>query len=155
MQSPQTEQLPLHILYYNDPDLARLLASPEDFAPLGGAFTPDHIVYCKARFMFLDGQDVQDCVKRLPAQRSEFFAKYGYAPRVICARGIGAFCCADTAPEAENALALLKDAVKIAVYSRSFGGPRHLSAELTDFISNWEIESYRQKVALSATKERS
>ena len=42
------------------------------------------------------------------------------------------------------------DAVKIAVYTESFGGYLHLSEELTDFIVNWEVESYRQKVALDS-----
>lgn len=42
---------------------------------------------------------------------------------------------------------LFNDAVKIAVYSESFGGPLHMEDDLIDFIVNWEVESYRQKQA--------
>ena len=138
---------PEFVLFYVDPDVLHLLENRGAFEPLSGAFTPDHIVYCKARFLFIDEPDVETCARVLPRRYAEFEKKFNYAPRVICFRGVGAFCCANTESEADNALALFKDAVKIAVYSRSFGGPRHLSAELVDFIENWEIESYRQKIA--------
>jgi hypothetical protein len=36
--------------------------------------------------------------------------------------------------------------MKIAVYSRSFGGASHLSAELVDFLVHWEAESYRKNL---------
>ena len=37
-----------------------------------------------------------------------------------------------------------EDACKIAVYARSFGGPKHMSEDLVEFILNWEAESYRK-----------
>jgi len=40
------------------------------------------------------------------------------------------------------------DAVKISVYAQNFGGVRHMSPEMVDFIANWEVENYRSKVAL-------
>jgi rhamnose utilization protein RhaD (predicted bifunctional aldolase and dehydrogenase) len=136
-----------YIYFFNNSDVTCFLESKESFIPLNGAFTPDHIVYCKAHFLFLDGQDAAACAATLPAQFAGFVAERGYEPRVICARGIGAFIFTGGAAEADNALALFEDAVKVAVYSQNFGGPRHLSAELTDFITDWEIEAYRQKVA--------
>ena len=36
----------------------------------------------------------------------------------------------------------------------SFGGAKHMSEELTSFIANWEVESYRAKVALSGATEK-
>ena len=45
----------------------------------------------------------------------------------------------------ETAVALFNDAMKIAVYAESFGGAKPMSPELTDFIVNWEAESYRSK----------
>ena len=44
---------------------------------------------------------------------------------------------------AATAEMLFEDAADIAVYSRSFGGASHMTEELTDFITNWEVEAYR------------
>ena len=41
------------------------------------------------------------------------------------------------------------DAVKISVYAQSFGGVRHMAPDMVDFIVNWEVESYRSKVAMN------
>ena len=155
-------------------DIDSLLDSRENFKPLDGAFTPDHIVYCGQKFLYLDdviepndpaGQsgpgDREDSIglnapagpdalaqpPTLADALAAYVAGYGRRPRIICVRGDGAYICADTAKEAENALSLFIDAVKTAVYSANFGGPRHMSQQLTDFIVNWEIESYRQKIA--------
>jgi len=51
----------------------------------------------------------------------------------------------DSEKSALNARDLFLDAMKIAVYSESFGGPLHMEPDLVDFIVNWEAESYRQK----------
>jgi len=154
---------PPSVIYHVDnPDVSRFLAGRESFRALSGAFTPDHIVYCKAYFMYFDGSADSDAITAsapptcaakvaaaLPERYASFAAQYGYEPRVICVRGAGAFICGKTGKEADNALALFEDAVRVAAYSMYFGGPRHLSPELTDFIANWEIEHYRQKVAQS------
>ena len=44
---------------------------------------------------------------------------------------------------AATAEMLFEDAADIAVYSRAFGGASHMTEELTDFITNWEVEAYR------------
>ena len=48
-------------------------------------------------------------------------------------------------PDNENARLLYKDAQKINLYSKAFGGPLPMSEELIAFILNWEAESYRKK----------
>lgn len=117
------------------------ISSPASFAPLAGSFTPDHIVYCKARFMYVEKQDELSQVFEL------FVRDNGYLPKVICVRNVGAFIIAASENELGNAKLLFDDAVKVAVYTESFGGYLHMTAELVDFILNWEAESYRQKVA--------
>jgi len=138
---------PAGILFMNGPDILSMLESREAFSPLDGAFTPDHIVYCKTSFLYLDCENYYDSVIKLPAAYDEYVAKNKHKPRLICVRGLGAFAAADSPSETVNAAALFADAVNVAIYSANFGGPRHLSAELVDFIVNWEIESYRAKIA--------
>jgi len=49
---------------------------------------------------------------------------------------------------------LFLDAMRIAIYAEAFGGYRPLPREFTEFILNWEIETYRQKVASTGEAAR-
>lgn len=100
-------------------------------------FTPDHIVYCKPYPLYVERAcDIEE--------KTEAYKKAnGYLPKILLIKDCGFYSVDKTAKGAETAAALFDDAIKIAVYSKSFGGPRFMSAELTDFIVNWEAESYR------------
>ncbi|MCL2508641.1 MAG: class II aldolase/adducin family protein [Oscillospiraceae bacterium] len=125
---------------FNASNQAALLAkSRETAADLLLPFTPDHIVYCKAYPLFTDSPDA------LAAAWDGYISRYGYAPKIVIARGLGFFAVSDSAKTAETARTLFVDAIKIAVYAQSFGGTAHMPEELTEFIVNWEVESYRQK----------
>ncbi|MDR1060516.1 MAG: class II aldolase/adducin family protein [Clostridiales bacterium] len=125
-------------------DILRLLESERSFFPLSGPFTPDHIVYCKPSFLYIGELGGEEGLRE---RIGLFEREHGYAPRVICVRGVGAFFAGASETEAANAQLLFGDAADIAVYSQNFGGPSHMPRELADFILGWEIESYRQKVA--------
>ena len=129
-----------------DAEIASLVKDPLSFSPLASPFTPDHIVYCKAKPIFVES--VGD-MENFGGELDAFYAQNGYYPKIVAAEGMGCFALGSTKKECDVAAALFRDAVKIAVYTESFGGFSHLSKELTDFIVNWEGESYRQKVALS------
>ncbi len=118
-----------------------LVTGRDAFTPLALPFTPDHIVYCKAMFLFVDSLD------DLKTQIDAFRAKEGYVPRVIAVKGVGIFIVATSPVELNNASLLLLDAVKVAAYSRFFGGASPLSEDLIYFITHWETEQYRQNVA--------
>ncbi len=112
-----------------------------EYDPHVGCFTPDHIVYCKAAPLILrDGADVAACFR---AYRDA----NGYAPRIAWAEGLGVFAMGDSEKNANTALAVFRDGVKISVYARSFGGVSAMPQWLVDFIVNWEVESYRAKVS--------
>ena len=100
-------------------------------------FTPDHIVYCRAYPLWLDSVGEAD------EKISAYNKNHGFMPRVILLRGRGAFCFGESEKRAATAEMLFEDAADIAVYSRSFGGASHMTEELTDFITNWEVEAYR------------
>lgn len=111
--------------------------SRKSAAALLSPFTPDHIVYCKAKFLFLE--DIGNAQTAIAAFQKE----NGYLPQVILVAGAGALCRGAQAKQAHSCRLLLEDAAKIAVYTQSFGGPLPLSEELVDFIVHWEVESYR------------
>ena len=102
-------------------------------------FTPDHIVYCNAYPLWIE---VIDDIK---TGFDEYAEKYGKTPKVIICRNNGVFCVAPDDNRLDTVKKVFEDAIKIAVYSRSFGGALNMSEHLTDFIVNWEVESYRSK----------
>ena len=116
--------------------------SAERFADVVESFTPDHIVYCKAHPLFVE-EATADALK---AAFSAYEAKYGYKPKVIFVKGLGMFAVSDTVKSVETVTVVWLDALKIAVYTESFGGVLPMTAELIDFIVNWEVESYRKSV---------
>lgn len=124
-----------------NPDILDFLSSRETFQALENPFTPDHIVYCKAEFIYIETPEV------LPRAWKDFVEQNGYSPRVICVRDVGAFFAGPNVRTARTARDLFEDAVKIAVYAENFGGFLHMTDELVDFIRNWEMEAYRSRVA--------
>ena len=115
-----------------------------EYDPLTGSLSPDHIVYCKASPLIVsDGDDI-------PAAFAAYREKNGYKPKIVYYRGLGAFCCGNTYKESLIASEVFFDAVKITVYAESFGGVSPMPGWLESFIVNWEVESYRSKVSLSA-----
>lgn len=112
-----------------------------EYDPTVGCFTPDHIVYCKAAPLILsDGDDVE-------GKFAAYVAANGYAPRIAYYYGLGVFAMGDSRKNAETALSVFHDGVKISVYAKSFGGLSTMPQWLVHFIVNWEVESYRAKVS--------
>lgn len=117
-------------------------------------FTPDAIVYCKSNYIFLNDEDPEavlaEAVKQIPA----FTAKFGYQPKVILIKGVGLVAVGDNAAQCDIILDVFEDAMKIAFFSESFGGPHPMTQAQIDFIDNWEVENYRRSVAAGASKGR-
>ena len=117
-------------------------------------FTPDAIVYCKSNYIFLNDEEPEvvlaEALKQIPA----FTAKFGYQPKVILIKGIGLVAVGDNAAQCDIILDVFEDAMKIAYYAESFGGPHPMTQEQIDFIDNWEVENYRRSVAAGASKGR-
>lgn len=135
-------------VFHTDQQTLALVKDQAAFAPLTAPFTPDHIVYCKARPLFVAAGD------DYAAKFAEFEKANGYLPKIVAVQGLGIFAVGKTKKEADIARTLFIDSVKIAVYTQSFGGPLPLPEDFIQFILNWEIESYRQKVALSGSASK-
>lgn len=131
------------VAFCNNAEVQNIAQSEQTMQPLMLPFTPDHIVYCKAKPLY-----VEDAAKLQDAFAS-YEAKEGYKPKVAVLKNIGMFAMGKSKKEADIAVKVFLDGVKIAVYSRAFGGPLQLDKDFTDFILNWEVEAYRQKIALS------
>lgn len=93
-------------------------------------FNPDQVVYCGPGAEYIDDPGKISAINK----------------RTVIVRDVGIYTFGPTEKEAKNAMLLAEDAMKIAVYSRSFGGPRHLVSELVEFLVHWEAESYRKSL---------
>ncbi|MBO5360311.1 MAG: class II aldolase [Clostridia bacterium] len=127
------------ITYEPSAEAIRFAESPETAKAVMKPFTPDHIVYCKAEPVY---GFCQACIR---GAVNEYVDEHGYMPKIIIINGCGFFAVDLTPKGSETAATLFNDALKVATYSESFGGPLHMTDELSDFITNWEVESYRQK----------
>jgi rhamnose utilization protein RhaD (predicted bifunctional aldolase and dehydrogenase)/NAD(P)-dependent dehydrogenase (short-subunit alcohol dehydrogenase family) len=123
-------------------------------AKIAKPFTPDAIVYCKSNYIFLNDEEPEavlaDALKQIPA----FTAKFGYQPKVILIKGIGLVAVGDNAAQCDIILDVFEDAMKIAYYAESFGGPHPMTQAQIDFIDNWEVENYRRSVAAGGAAGR-
>ena len=112
------------------------------FGDLVKPFSPDHIVYCGDEPLFLEpAGDITTAF-------SAYVGRKGHAPKIVAVRGLGFFALGDNKKNAQRARLLFLDAVKISVYTKSFGGAKHLPDEFTDFIVNWEAEAYRATASM-------
>ena len=133
------------IRFSSNRGILKVAASAESFAPVSSAFTPDHIVYCGHRTLFIDSDALS--TSALAGAVGTYCRSEGVMPKTIVISGLGVFGCGSTEKAAENAVLLFGDAVRIAEYAESFGGYRFMPPDQIDFIRSWEVESYRSNVS--------
>ena len=131
-------------------EIMKYAESAEAFSVLKHPLSPDHIVYCKAEPLFLEDFSV-DGIK---AAFTELKERRGFAPKIVFAKGVGMFALGANVKEAKIAADVWADAMAVSDYAANFGGVRHMAKELEEFIVNWEVESYRSKVSLSANADK-
>jgi rhamnose utilization protein RhaD (predicted bifunctional aldolase and dehydrogenase)/NAD(P)-dependent dehydrogenase (short-subunit alcohol dehydrogenase family) len=140
------------VIHRNNKEISSLVNDEESFNPLSLPFSPDHIVYCRHKLLFVKARrDLDEQYKAIAAAIANYKDEHGFLPKIIAIEKLGIFACGQSRKEASDALDLFMDAVKISFYSNSFGGPRYMSNELISFIVTWEVESYRQKVAVKTS----
>jgi len=128
-----------HAIFYTNEQALKFVKDKSSIRELLEPFTPDHIVYCKHRPLFLE--DGGNCSKKFDIYKTT----HGFAPKIVAIEKLGFIALGKTEKEAETAKLLFLDAMKVAVYARSFGGVNPLPDDFVQFILNWEVEHYRQK----------
>ena len=118
------------------------------FAEIATAFTPDHIVYCKSKYLFLD--DINE--KAIAKQISDFEKNFGFKPRIIGLKGKGLIIVADSEKSAGIIIELIMNMMKISWLASKLEGSKPMTKEQIAFIENWEVENYRKKMAEKGNK---
>ncbi|MBN2214783.1 MAG: SDR family NAD(P)-dependent oxidoreductase [Bacteroidales bacterium] len=134
----------------------KFIESQDAFFRVSLPFTPDIVVYCKAKYLYVETTGTaESIITRFKAQLERFRNEFRYSPKVILIKGIGLIACEENSRSAETVLDVYEDLMKISFYTEYFGGPRFMTCYQIDFIDTWEVENYRRKISkgLSAESE--
>jgi len=127
------------------------LNSKTAFAKLSTSITPDHIVYCNHEALFVPRREsLEQQYRSIEEAVQQYRRRNGIFPIIICVEKLGVFAWGVSKKNAEIALSVFLDALKVAVLSRSFGGLSPLPADQVEFIRNWEVEAFRKRVSTGA-----
>ncbi|HYQ57485.1 MAG TPA: SDR family NAD(P)-dependent oxidoreductase [Draconibacterium sp.] len=139
----------------NNAVIAQFTKDAAAFEKVAKPFTPDLIVYCKSKYVFIDNtENVEDLLKEAKEKIEAFISANGFAPKVILLKGIGLLAVGDHAAQCDTILDVYEDAMKISAYSESFGGQHFMTPEQIAFIDTWEVENYRRKIAAGTSLGR-
>lgn len=130
--------------YYYMPALNVFSDSQLAFGDLDHAYTPDHIVYCGARPLYLENNN------NIAGDFNNYIQRQGRPPKIVVVNSGGFYALGSNIKAARLAAQLFNDQVKLVYYTYNFGGPNPLPEDFVHFIQNWEIESYRSKISTGA-----
>jgi rhamnose utilization protein RhaD (predicted bifunctional aldolase and dehydrogenase)/NAD(P)-dependent dehydrogenase (short-subunit alcohol dehydrogenase family) len=132
----------------NNTLIAEFYQSRETFARASAPFTPDIIVYCKARPLFIENtQTAEQAIEEFRTSLEQYRKSYGYDPKMVFLKGLGLVGVEDNYRSVSIALDVFEDLLKISHYSNNFGGPKFMNDREIAFIDNWEVENYRRAVS--------
>jgi NAD(P)-dependent dehydrogenase (short-subunit alcohol dehydrogenase family)/rhamnose utilization protein RhaD (predicted bifunctional aldolase and dehydrogenase) len=128
--------------------IAKYYQNQQEFHKISLPLTPDIIVYCRTRYLFIEQcaspEKILDSIKQqLPRFRNE----YGYLPKIILIKNAGLLAVESSVSVADTVLDVFEDLIKVTDYSSRCGGTKSLTPDQTAFIDKWEVENYRRKIA--------
>jgi len=135
--------------------LEKFSCCAEAFEKVNYPFTPDLIVYCKSKYIYIDEvASTETTIEAFKTKYETFVADNGFAPKVVFIKGIGMLSIGDNAAQSNIIKEVFEDAMKISWLSESFGGQHFMTPEQINFIDTWEVENYRRKVSAGAAAGR-
>ncbi len=136
------------IRFRNNSLIARFYQNQQEFHKISLPLTPDIIVYCKTRFLYIEqSSTAEKILDSFRYQLPHFISEYGYLPKIFIIKDMGVFAIAETYANAEASLDVYEDLIKISYYASLCGGIKFLIPEQVDFIDKWEVENYRRSIA--------
>ena len=130
-------------------------SSAENFRKISKPFTPDIIVYCKSKYIYLDRVgSARETIGQFIKEYKKFVAGNGHQPRVVVIKGMGAVAIGDNAAQAEIIHDVLESQLKISWLAGSFGGQHFMDQRSIKTIDTWEVENYWRKVLMKEASGR-
>jgi rhamnose utilization protein RhaD (predicted bifunctional aldolase and dehydrogenase)/NAD(P)-dependent dehydrogenase (short-subunit alcohol dehydrogenase family) len=135
----------------NSKRIEAFASSEKEFAKISAPFSPDIIVYCKSKYIYLNAADV---LAEAPKAIEKYVEDNRYMPKILLIKGIGLVAAGDSAAGCDIILDVYEDMMKIAETAQSFGGEHPMTKAQIDFIDSWEVENYRRRVSAGNTSGR-
>jgi rhamnose utilization protein RhaD (predicted bifunctional aldolase and dehydrogenase)/NAD(P)-dependent dehydrogenase (short-subunit alcohol dehydrogenase family) len=143
-----SEDKPGVIRFRNNSLISKFYQNQQEFHKISLPLTPDIIVYCKTRYLFIEQSSTSEKIlDSVRYQLPHFVSEYGYLPKVFVIKDMGIFAIAENYASAEACLDIYEDLLKISYYASQCGGIKFLTPEQVAFIDQWEVENYRRKVS--------
>ncbi len=134
--------------FRNNSLITRFSQNQQEFHKISLPLTPDIIVYCKTRYLYIEqSATAEKILDSFRYQLPHFLSEYGYLPKVVVIKDMGIFAIADSYANAEACLDVYEDLIKISHYALLCGGIKFLIPEQVAFIDQWEVEIYRRKIS--------
>ena len=130
------------IWYYNNDPIADFLHQKDAGKMLSGSLTPDELVYSNGPAMWMETCNSQSIAGRL---RSQIKAGKKHSVAFLV-KGIGLFV-AGTEKMAPTVRDIVLYSIFIRTNAHRMGGIVTLNKRQEDFITNWESEAFRKKLA--------
>jgi len=135
------------IRFRNNSLIARFYQNQQEFHKISLPLTPDIIVYCKTRYLYIEqSSTAEKILDSFRYQLPHFISEYGYLPKVFIIKDMGVFAIGETFVDAEACINVYEDLIKISYYASLCGGIKFLIPEQVEFIDHWEVENYRRQV---------
>ncbi|MGQ1947653.1 SDR family NAD(P)-dependent oxidoreductase [Geofilum sp. OHC36d9] len=135
--------------------IAHFSSGRDAFNKVSKPFTPDSIVYCKSKYIYLDETfEPTAVIRQFENEFRVFVAEYGYLPKVVMIKGVGLLAIGENSAQTDIILDVFEDLLKISWLSESFGGPHFMTDQQIKFIDNWEVENYRRRISSVASGGR-
>lgn len=115
--------------------------------------TPDQIVYCKARAIYLEHSDPETIIEECMHKVEAYHTRFGYMPKMAGLKGYGIIAFEDNLKSANTMLDVFEDWMQISYLTENFGGRHFMTERDIDFIDNWEVENYRRQVAKAGQQQ--
>jgi NAD(P)-dependent dehydrogenase (short-subunit alcohol dehydrogenase family)/rhamnose utilization protein RhaD (predicted bifunctional aldolase and dehydrogenase) len=139
---------PKVIRYRHNNLIAKYYTSQQEFHKISHPLTPDIIVYCKYRYLYIEqSSSPERILESFKGQLERFIKEFNFIPKIIVIKDMGVFAVEDSYAAAESVLDVYEDLVRISNYSAQCGGTRLLTPDQIAFIDQWEVENYRRKVS--------
>ncbi len=136
------------IRFRNNSLIARFYQNQNEFHKISLPLTPDIIVYCKTRYLYIEhSSTAEKIIDSFKYQLPHFISEYGFLPKVLVIKDMGIFAFAESSASAEACLDVYEDLIRISYYASQCGGIKFLTPEQVAFIDQWEVENYRRKVS--------
>ena len=130
----------------NSPLIEWFAASEENFAKVAAPFSPDGIVYCGSKYLYIAAEGKEAILAEVEQKIEAYKLQYGYAPSVILIKGVGLVSVGSNAAECAIIEDVYVDMMKVAWLAQSFGGEHHMEAEGIAFVEGWGRGKHGLKV---------